>query len=218
MELAKKYIRRFWSKVSIGEPDECWLWKCGQYGKGYGCFTFLLDGQKHNEGSHRVSYWLSRGDHPGELFVCHHCDVRACCNPSHLFLGTHDDNMADMAKKGRSGGQSGEANPFAKLRETDVRTIHSLVAADVPLVEIAKAFGVTAALISQIKRKRAWTCLSLPDLPQVRRNKLDADQVSEIKRRLAAGESQNRISRDYSVTQPAISAISRGLTWRHVEA
>lgn len=84
---------RFWSKVEIVGENDCWLWQAGKHRQGYGMFQF---GGKMIP-AHRVAYALAVAE-PKESFVCHKCDNPPCCNPRHLFLGSHLD---DMASKGR---------------------------------------------------------------------------------------------------------------------
>jgi len=91
-------IERFWKKVDKRSPDECWEWKGWRTGRnGYG--QFIIQG--HRFRAHRVAWELSTGISPNGLLVCHHCDNKPCCNPSHLFLGTVSDNARDMVKKGK---------------------------------------------------------------------------------------------------------------------
>lgn len=89
---------RFWSKVRRG--SSCWTWS-GRIGdRGYGQFD---DGDRTLR-AHRVAWTLTRGEIPAGMQVLHRCDNPACVRPDHLFLGTHDDNMRDMAAKGRQRG------------------------------------------------------------------------------------------------------------------
>jgi hypothetical protein len=89
---------RFWPKVAKPEhPDACWPWIGDMGTDGYG--KFWIDGtSKH---ASRVAWELTSGPVPKGLFVCHRCDNPRCCNPAHLWLGTAQDNTADMFRKKR---------------------------------------------------------------------------------------------------------------------
>jgi hypothetical protein len=140
---------RFWSKVDIHSQDECWIWMRAADARGYGRFGIR---PRYVVLSHRYAWALTYGD-PGGLSVLHRCDNPPCCNPNHLFLGTHRDNSLDMAAKGRHPGPGliGERHPKSKLRDQDVLEIRI---STLPGVELAKRFGVTPTTICAIRRGR----------------------------------------------------------------
>ncbi len=71
---------RFWSKVKIGTPNECWLWMASLTEKGYG--QFAIDGKMRR--AHSVAYELLIGPIPEGLELDHTCRNRACVNSQHL--------------------------------------------------------------------------------------------------------------------------------------
>jgi hypothetical protein len=92
---------RFWAFVKKGTPEECWEWTGYRHEEGYGVFTVNSKQKK----AHRLTWEFVFSPIPDGLEVCHKCDNPPCCNPSHLFLGTHVDNISDMINKGRASWQ-----------------------------------------------------------------------------------------------------------------
>lgn len=163
--------KQLWGNTDTGGgPDACWLFTGRILNTGYGRIAISMgDGKRVHFSAHRAAYELAYGPIPQGLLVCHRCDVRHCVNPAHLFLGTHADNMADAAQKGRMmHGERhnsrtrrdtfprGERHGMAKLTETDVRAIRDARAAGETGRSIAHHYGVSEDTISLIVRRKRW--------------------------------------------------------------
>jgi hypothetical protein len=156
IKLTKQAIARFWAKVNIQGPDDCWNWKV--YINAYGYGQFHLNGTPYL--AHRLSWELTYGPIPKGLCCCHRCDNRKCVNPSHLFLGTHKDNTQDMISKNRSshGINNGINNGRATLTEEQVIEIRRLYALENHLsqVKLGILFGVSDSQIDNIVQRKSW--------------------------------------------------------------
>lgn len=146
----------------------CWLYTGGLDVFGYGKVNYA---RYHEHLAHRVAWRMAKGDPAGDKCVLHRCDTPACVNPDHLFLGTRQDNNADMVRKGRqrslpwaenirskdpSLSARGERNGWAVLTDDLVRDIRRQAAAGVSRVAIARQIGVTPECVGLVANRRTW--------------------------------------------------------------
>jgi hypothetical protein len=170
--VSRPVAERFWAKVNkhsglFWNGSECWLWTAGCNRRGYGMFGLTSE---RIVLAHRFAYSITIGPIPAKLFCLHGCDTPACVNPAHLHPGTHRDNMREMRERGRSctgerhnshthpgSVPRGGRHHFAKLTETDVRTIRHLYTVEgVSSRVIARRYGISDSYVCGLARRRAW--------------------------------------------------------------
>ena len=140
----------------------CRLWTAFQRSSGYG--QLWWEGRWRP--AHRLAWRVAHGPIPQGLQVCHRCDLRACINVRHLYLGTKRERHADTIERDRHAkGPAlaarvpyGERHPFAKLTKQAVRAI---IKAKGTHRAIAARYGVDHSVIGRIKRRVLWKSVSL---------------------------------------------------------
>lgn len=156
------FVARFWSNITK-TASGCWIWRGTITGRGYGSVKYGV--KTHS--THRMAYSLINGTIPDGMQVCHKCDIPACINPEHLFLGTASDNQQDSVRKGRKPsiigeknpmyGVQGEAHPSHKLTADEVREMRLLYATgEFTQKELAKRFRTTQINVSVITLRKTW--------------------------------------------------------------
>lgn len=155
-----KIALRFWSRVDkrgpiiVPELGECWTWGTrspkiyGEYQVGQRIWL-----------AHRLSWLLQCSALEDRQIVCHRCDNPRCVRPSHLFVGTQKDNMADCIAKGRYVNLRGEQGPH-KIDAVDVRLIRFLTDFGSPHSCVADWFGISVSMIEKIRGKKSWAHLA----------------------------------------------------------
>lgn len=144
---------RFWAKVDIKSEEECWEWEGSSNSHGYG--TINVGGRIGNKhgitlSTHRVAKTLSMGEEiPDGLLVMHTCDNPPCCNPSHLEVGTDQDNMSDKVNKGRQPTILGNS-------KNDWDIIDDIRSSSLSGKELTEKYGLAKSTVSMIRNNKIW--------------------------------------------------------------
>lgn len=163
MEFTEKEIRRFHSKYVEDGSSGCWNWIHGKFNTGYGMLSSISGmnrpalWQKKTMSAHRVSWMIhNKSAIPDGFLICHHCDNRACVNPSHLYLGTSQDNNRDTVRRGRANRLTGSACSWSKLTEENVLEILNHEYGKGANKALSAKFGVSQSQISHVRRGHRW--------------------------------------------------------------
>lgn len=78
---------RFYRKVDVKGPNDCWMWTAARDVNDRGYFNFPY----HTACAHRAAYFLEIGDIPKGMLLLHTCGVKLCVNPAHLTLCSRRD-------------------------------------------------------------------------------------------------------------------------------
>lgn len=230
-------IRRFWAKVDVRGPDECWPWTAARSRAGYGLLKWRqASGQGWRMiGAHRVSLMIATGQGQKDgQFVLHSCDNPCCCNPKHLRFGTPKDNSDDAWTRGRATPpplHAGDSHPSRTrperrprgatmwnqtLTEAQARQIFSLHMAGATVADIAARVGCAAHAVADVVRGRSWSHLhgteGCPTREQLkgggqRRSKLTAEDQAAILQLIAAGQTNKAIAARFGVSTAPISNL-----------
>ena len=230
--MTKELIARFWENVSIatghGPHGDCWVWIPSPSTR-YGQMGFEIDGTKL---AHRASWIIANKKHiPDGMKICHTCDFKRCVRPSHLFVGTTQDNSTDMVIKGRS--LTGDRNHKAKLTwNTAAEIAAAYLKNGVSMPSLAERYGVTYGAVSFLLAGKTWKgVLNKEQLEYVRviaanegrarsgrrgedngRAKLNASQVRYIREHKEAYNSD--LANVFGVSAALIRMVKRGRVWR----
>lgn len=224
--------QRFWKKVDVRGPDECWEWQSAKLETGYGLIRNVHPHKPSHLFAHRVSYFLTKGD-PGDLYVRHKCDNPPCVNPLHLELGTHQENLNDVKERGTRR-QQGKLPPLESTmrREVESREMLEDWLNGASYKEIANSRGVSEATVC-----RRLKTIQKPEERKVERRvarrrrvgppglkgeaapsaKLTDEIVLDMRAMYAAGAKQVEILQKYPFCSEAtVHRVVKRKNWKHL--
>lgn len=220
--MRETFRERFWERVNKNGPKHhilktrCWVWVRGLYQSKNGeaqygqCYVSKNDGGKGcGQPAHRVAWHLEHGD-PGDAQVLHRCDNPPCCRPSHLFLGTNQENVDDkVAKQRHARGETDGNSRFTAEQVVEMRELH---AKGWSLGKLGVKYNSARAVISRIVQGISWKHaggpVRLPHTTAPRYTKLPEATRSSIVARYDVGDAtMQELADEYGVSLAGIHLI-----------
>lgn len=197
-------IERFWTKVEVAGPDECWIWTAGKNSQGYGYFWHSGSGHA----AHRFSYELTFGPVPEGLVIRHkECDNPPCVNPRHLMPGTVKQNKADETGKMRH--LFGERHHMTPLSEADVVSMRAEHVEGARPFELASRYRISKQAVIKILKGESWRCITHAVNVYVPYRKQETDQRLALIRELRPTHTQQEVAERLGITQAAVSYLEK---------
>lgn len=157
--------REFWARVGVSTPDQCWPWLKACSNTGHG--VVWHEGKLAH--AHRIAWAFDRGKTPGKWCIRHRCDNPACCNPTHLFRGTQQQNMQEAVRRERLPDWNdvpkpwvqGSKNHNAKLTDGKVRWARKMVLGGQLTLTVACCYlNVSPSTLSVAVNGKTWRHLA----------------------------------------------------------
>lgn len=238
-EMKKTRHERFNEKYIIDAQTRCWNWIANISSNGYGIFHWGCkeNGQDINVVAHRAAYILLKGEIPADRLLRHKCNNSKCCNPDHMELGTHMDNMRDRDLAGRTA----KGENHYKFRQTEplISAFKALRKEGVAVDEICKQLDCSRNTyyrasrrddelnsLNKEMRKVHHTAAIIQraiDNPESfargERNKhakITGMDVIEIRKERESGASLIELAKKYNMTESGICAVCKRKTWKHI--
>ncbi len=192
--LTEKQINDFWNKVNISLKNECWEWTGHLYHNGYGQKRYKLGKKTYTFKVNRLSYYFEHGKIPQGLLICHHCDNKKCCNPSHLYAGTVKQNTRDYIERGTN-----------KINMKIANEIRESAKLGLSIKDISKKYNINTCSISQILRNISWKNYNFTPITK---RKITFELASKIRLDYITNDvSQKNLAQKYNFSRATICNI-----------
>lgn len=148
--------QRVYRRITVDDVTGCWMWQGSTYSSGYGRTRWDNPesiSKYSEEMLHRLMWKLTFGTIPDTLCVCHRCNTKRCCNPSHLYLATRGDNVRHAARDGLFPDRRGMNASCSKLNEEQVHFIRANYTPRSKIlgaIALGKQFGVDRQVIEDV--------------------------------------------------------------------
>lgn len=142
----------WWAQLLPPNERGCRFWPRGD---GYGKSHWNGKGEL----AHRVAFLLHNGWLPSgrAQVVMHACDEPRCCEPTHLTVGSQQQNTLDRERRGRANRPPSWRHPDAKFTPEQVREIRRRHEAGESYPALGRAYGMHPQNIGRICRREGYT-------------------------------------------------------------